>query len=255
MHVLLALHSQASFSLSSFPRAERSSCLTRVSFWCKRGFFLVFAAMGGLGIGFLIIVMKKTSFAVFTCIVALGGAMVGIIVGAMKGHTTETGFFRGAGIGAVAGAITAVQLLESMADGESLSKLALLGSLVSGKIFMEWVSPAVLKAYQYQMNSLESTYREMSDIYDVSGVKGLSKTRIQQLPASVFQYTCKNIETQDESSCSICLQELKDGELVRKLPNCGHFFHLECIDGWLVRQGSCPICREHVFNNPGEEAL
>ncbi|GKV42660.1 hypothetical protein SLEP1_g50036 [Rubroshorea leprosula] len=81
--------------------------------------------------------------------------MVGVTVGAMKGQTTETGFFRVAGIGAVAGAIAAVQLLESlesMADGESLSKLAvLLGSLVSGKISMEWVSSAVLKAYQYQV--------------------------------------------------------------------------------------------------------
>lgn len=49
--------------------------------------------------------------------------MVGTVVGAMKGQTTETGFLRGAGIGAVAGAITAVQLLESLVDGESLSKV------------------------------------------------------------------------------------------------------------------------------------
>lgn len=52
-----------------------------------------------------------------------GGAIVGTIVGALKGQTTETGFLHGAGIGAVAGAITAVQLLESAADGEPLSKV------------------------------------------------------------------------------------------------------------------------------------
>lgn len=52
-----------------------------------------------------------------------GGAIVGTIFGAMKGQTTETGFLHGAGIGAVAGAITALQLLESAADGESLSKV------------------------------------------------------------------------------------------------------------------------------------
>ena len=56
-------------------------------------------------------------------LVFVGGAIVGTVVGAMKGQTTETGFFRGAGIGAVTGAITAVQLLESLADGESLSKV------------------------------------------------------------------------------------------------------------------------------------
>jgi gas vesicle protein len=41
----------------------------------------------------------------------------------MKGQTTETGFLRGSGVGAVAGAITAVQLLESITNGEPLSKV------------------------------------------------------------------------------------------------------------------------------------
>lgn len=48
---------------------------------------------------------------------------MGTIIGALKGQTTETGFVRGAGIGAVTGAITAVQLLELKFDGESLSKV------------------------------------------------------------------------------------------------------------------------------------
>ena len=48
---------------------------------------------------------------------------MGSIVGAMKGQTTETGFLRGSGVGAVAGAITAVQLLESITNGEPLSKV------------------------------------------------------------------------------------------------------------------------------------
>lgn len=49
--------------------------------------------------------------------------MVGTVIGALKGQTTETGFVRGAGIGAVTGAVTAVQLLEPKLDGESLSKV------------------------------------------------------------------------------------------------------------------------------------
>ncbi|XP_021287691.1 NEP1-interacting protein 1 isoform X3 [Herrania umbratica] len=210
-----------------------------------------FAAMRDLGIGFLIGVLKRIVFAAVTCIFALGGAIVGTVVGAMKGQTTETGFFRGAGIGAVAGAITAVQLLESLANGESLSKVALLVSLVNGKVFIEWVSPAVLKAYQWQMNSLESTYREISDIYDVNGAKGLSRSCIQKLPVHEF-HPSGMIKSREESSCSICLQELKDGELARNLPRCGHIFHLNCIDEWLSRQGTCPMCREQVCNDAEE---
>ncbi|OMO80633.1 Zinc finger, RING-type [Corchorus capsularis] len=204
--------------------------------------------MRDLGIGFLITVLKRTVFAAFTCIFAIGGAIVGTIAGAMKGQTTETGFFRGAGIGSVAGAITAVQLLESLADGESLSKVALLVSLLNGKVFIEWVSPAVLKAYQWQMNSLESTYREISDIYDINGEKGLSRSCIEKLPVHEF-HSNKLTRSKEESSCSICLQELKDGELARNLPRCGHIFHIKCIDEWLNRQGTCPMCREHVCND------
>ncbi|GMI63750.1 Arabidopsis Toxicos en Levadura 92 [Hibiscus trionum] len=202
-----------------------------------------------VGIGFL----KRTAFAAFTCIFALGGAIVGTVVGAMEGQTTETGFFNGAGIGAVAGAITAVQLLESLADKESISKVALLISLVNGKAFIEWVSPAVLKAYQWQMNSLDSAYREITDIYDVNGAKGLSRSCIQKLPMHEFQ-SSELIKSNDfdQPSCSICLQSLKDGELARNLPRCGHIFHLKCIDEWLKREGTCPMCREHVLNDAVE---
>ncbi|XVE80390.1 hypothetical protein DITRI_Ditri14bG0135900 [Diplodiscus trichospermus] len=181
-------------------------CITEVAFSYGEAVSLwVCAAMNDLRIGFLIKVLKRSVFAAFTCIFAIGGAIVGTFVGAMKGQTTETGFFRGAGIGAFAGAITAVQLLESLADGESLSKLALLISLINGKVFIEWVSPAVLKAYQWQMNSLESTYREISDIYDVNGAKGLSRSCIQKLPMHEF-HSSDMIKSSKECSCSICLK-------------------------------------------------
>ncbi|KAE8733562.1 Endoribonuclease L-PSP family protein [Hibiscus syriacus] len=214
-------------------------CVEAVSFW-------VFAEMRDLGVGFLFKLLSRSIFAIFICIFALGGAIVGTIVGAMKGQTTETGFCRGAGIGVVTGAITSVQLLESLADGESLSKVALLVSLVNGKVFIEWVSPAVLKAYQWQMNSLETTYREISDIYDVNGGKGLSKSCIQKLPMHEFRST-EMIKSREESSCSICIQGLKEGQMTRNLPRCGHKFHMKCIDEWLSRQGTCPMCREHVL--------
>ncbi|GMJ05105.1 Arabidopsis Toxicos en Levadura 92 [Hibiscus trionum] len=232
---------------------EWFSCLNKLAFRCGEAVSCrVFAAVKGLRIEPFIRVLKRTFFAAFTCIFALGGSMVGTVVGAMKGQTTETGFLRGAGIGAVTGAITAVQLLESLVDGESLSKVALLVSLVNGKVFIEWVSPAVLKAYQWQMNSVESTYREISDIYDVNGAKGLSRNRIQKLPVHEFR-SREMIKSMEESCCSICLQGLKGGEMGRKLPRCGHVFHLNCIDEWLSRQGTCPMCREHVFNDVHEE--
>lgn len=43
--------------------------------------------------------------------------------GAMKGQTTETGLSRGAAIGAVAGAVVSMEVLESCLQGELLSKV------------------------------------------------------------------------------------------------------------------------------------
>nr|CAB3470601.1 unnamed protein product [Digitaria exilis] len=45
--------------------------------------------------------------------------------------------------------------------------------------------------------------------------------------------------------CVVCLQELEDGDVVRVLPACRHFFHDRCIDAWLCAHSSCPVCRAH----------
>ncbi|CAM0910413.1 unnamed protein product [Alopecurus aequalis] len=58
--------------------------------------------------------------------------------------------------------------------------------------------------------------------------------------------------------CVVCLQELEDGDVVRVLPACRHFFHVSCIDAWLCAHSSCPVCRAHPEPErvrPGEAAL
>jgi hypothetical protein len=42
--------------------------------------------------------------------------------------------------------------------------------------------------------------------------------------------------------CTICLENYKIGEYYRMLP-CEHTFHKRCIDKWLFKKMSCPICR------------
>ncbi|BFG29555.1 hypothetical protein CerSpe_158310 [Prunus speciosa] len=193
----------------------------------------------------LISVINRVVFTAITCILALGGAIMGAIHGAITGQTTETGLVTGAGIGCLAGAIAAIQLMDLGVDSQSLSKVALLGGMVNGTVFMEWVSSAVLKAYNWQVSNLETTYREISGIYDIAGAKGLSHECIQRLPQSAFR-SSNMIESCNDFCCSICLQELKEGECARELPTCRHFFHMACIDQWLKQQSSCPMCRTRV---------
>ncbi|GAA0165698.1 hypothetical protein LIER_40044 [Lithospermum erythrorhizon] len=39
------------------------------------------------------------------------------------------------------------------------------------------------------------------------------------------------------------------------MPKCGHTFHLSCIDLWLKRQSTCPICRLPVQDSTENEPV
>ncbi|KAF8011445.1 hypothetical protein BT93_J1918 [Corymbia citriodora subsp. variegata] len=48
------------------------------------------------------------------------------------------------------------------------------------------------------------------------------------------------------ASCVVCLEEFKIGDKCRLLPICRHSFHAECVDAWLLKMASCPICRSRA---------
>ena len=50
----------------------------------------------------------------------------------------------------------------------------------------------------------------------------------------------------EESTCVVCLGDYEDGELLKVLP-CQHHFHKSCIDEWLFRQKTCPLCIQEVI--------
>ncbi|XP_061347680.1 RING-H2 finger protein ATL39-like [Gastrolobium bilobum] len=52
----------------------------------------------------------------------------------------------------------------------------------------------------------------------------------------------------ESTQCVICLAEYKEKELLRIIPKCGHSFHLSCIDTWLRKQSTCPVCRLPLQN-------
>nr|GMC98279.1 E3 ubiquitin-protein ligase SDIR1-like [Ipomoea batatas] len=57
--------------------------------------------------------------------------------------------------------------------------------------------------------------------------------------------------TDDELTCSVCLEQVNEGELIRSLP-CLHQFHANCIDPWLRQQGTCPVCKFRAGIGPRE---
>ncbi|CDP02915.1 unnamed protein product [Coffea canephora] len=63
-----------------------------------------------------------------------------------------------------------------------------------------------------------------------------------------LNYSASEQTTMD---CAICLESFKEGELSRKLPDCNHLFHLNCVDNWLTKKPNCPVCRTRVQLHSG----
>ncbi|KAJ7515603.1 hypothetical protein O6H91_22G019900 [Diphasiastrum complanatum] len=89
-----------------------------------------------------------------------------------------------------------------------------------------------------------------------------SQRNEQQKPAvanmmPVIQYdknACHSPQVERQrlcSECMICLSDFQDGEMVRFLPTCGHFFHVQCVDVWLHLHTSCPACRHNTVQLQG----
>lgn len=71
--------------------------------------------------------------------------------------------------------------------------------------------------------------------------KGVKKKVLRALPKLSFHSGFTDPKFAD---CAICLAEFADGDEIRVLPQCGHGFHVACVDVWLASHSSCPSCRQ-----------
>ncbi|XP_048251580.1 uncharacterized protein LOC124127159 isoform X2 [Haliotis rufescens] len=72
------------------------------------------------------------------------------------------------------------------------------------------------------------------------------QTVIDSLPS--LTATHDNID--DDLTCPVCLCHFQRGEDMTRLP-CHHLYHPLCIQAWLAKSGTCPVCR-HSLHNEGE---
>ncbi|XP_042517983.1 uncharacterized protein LOC122091861 [Macadamia integrifolia] len=97
-----------------------------------------------------------------------------------------------------------------------------------------------LDGHLFQRDFNESDY-EMLLALDENNHQhvGASADQINGLPLSTVQ--TENFE----EACAICLETPSTGNIIRHLP-CLHKFHKDCIDLWLRRRRSCPICKSSI---------
>ncbi|THG14122.1 E3 ubiquitin-protein ligase ATL42-like [Camellia sinensis] len=76
-----------------------------------------------------------------------------------------------------------------------------------------------------------------------SRFSGIDKTVIESLP--FFRFSSLR-GSREGLECSVCLSKFEDIEVLRLLPKCKHAFHIGCVDQWLEKHSSCPLCRHKV---------
>ncbi|XP_061346616.1 NEP1-interacting protein-like 2 isoform X2 [Gastrolobium bilobum] len=182
---------------------------------------------------------------------AIAGALTGAIAGALAAKATKSSFLRGVSLGAIAGAILSVEVLEAsraywcmeQTGSRGASSMAdFIEELFRGRLVEESLTPAILTAYNLQVGTANTGYDEIHDAHSLVVSRGLSGDSLKKLP---YHMILKDMKTEN-TCCVVCLQDIEVGEIARSLPRCHHTFHLICVDKWLVKNDSCPVCRQHV---------
>jgi len=74
----------------------------------------------------------------------------------------------------------------------------------------------------------------------------LNKKELTDLKIITFKKK-PNQKSGEEEKCPICFAEFENGDKCKSLP-CDHIYHTGCIDTWLVRNATCPICKRDIKN-------
>ena len=68
---------------------------------------------------------------------------------------------------------------------------------------------------------------------------------INNIPSVVYR---SNL-VEGETRCVVCLEYFIERETVKRTEECGHMFHVLCIQTWLHNKCTCPLCRSWLCDH------
>eukprot|EP01018_Ginkgo_biloba_P029245 Gb_09317 [translate_table: standard] len=107
----------------------------------------------------------------------------------------------------------------------------------------------VLPAMQY-LNGLCALFIAFSIFAQpICATRHWSRLKLRRLIRRLPKAKYASLELSDRNDCVICRSSIEGEDFVRILPECKHYFHVSCIDRWLLCANTCPMCRATVYCN------
>lgn len=103
--------------------------------------------------------------------------------------------------------------------------------IMLGVIFTAFASVQFIKFYNIIKNNIYNRRRRIR--------RSLNRVNIDSLNTVILR------DRLQDNTCSVCLEEFKDDDILVKL-NCNHIFHKECLEPWLNNNTNCPMCRQNI---------
>lgn len=127
---------------------------------------------------------------------------------------------------------TASWLSERSVPRQRTTEVAESASMIDGSL------ETLLRGLNFESLMEESavdSVRRVLQFGDVVLGRRLSQEEIRSLPKVRFV-------SKEQQHCSICLEAYHEGQVLTAT-RCSHFFHVECLTGWMERSTQCPLCR------------
>tara|TARA_B100000524_G_C23476007_1_gene307902 strand:- start:210 stop:638 length:429 start_codon:yes stop_codon:yes gene_type:complete len=94
--------------------------------------------------------------------------------------------------------------------------------------------------FKESVEILEVINNLMYKSYESIEILDKSTVNDEMLEYNIIENGQKNNE---DRLCTICQEDLNNELFAVKIEKCGHYFHKNCIDNWLIRSNTCPLCR------------
>ena len=91
----------------------------------------------------------------------------------------------------------------------------------------------------------------LSSLLNITSVIPEARENIRLTHREIMDNTTIIIAGPDHTSeiCSISRENINEGDIIRKINRCGHFFLYRNIDNWLTTNSTCPLCRINIVTD------